>query len=197
MSLLLLFSFLCFRPQCLYLSLCLCLSLVFSLAPSLHLPPHLSFQTPASLFSLGFFSHYLGDSLFPEPSLSLPDSLSISAPSLPGSVSISPGVSFPFLQKPPQLAWPWPTGSLVAARPLLVSTKLLWQVSWSTCPRSLHPGVCLLPSPLESLLRPESRPVAWRKDASPAAGPWEPQRKQSCLSPRVGASSPITISSPT
>lgn len=98
MSLLLLFSFLCFRPQCLYLSLSLPFSSFLSGSFSPSSSPSLSFRCPASLFSLslGFFSHYLGDSLFPEPSLSLPDSLSISAPSLPGSVSISPGCVLPF-----------------------------------------------------------------------------------------------------
>lgn len=132
MSLLLLFSFLHFHPQCLSLSsVCLCPSLVISLTPPLHLAPHTSLSRSLPLYFLpphfsisGFSSHILVT--LPSPSLCLllplPPLLSL-PPAALLCLHLSPVCpSFSF-RSLPELAQSTPMGA-VAARPLLVPTKL-------------------------------------------------------------------------
>lgn len=133
---------LCFSPVLFFISflsvstsLCVCPSLVFSLALSLHLPSHLSPHCVLSPCALPLFSSLcLCASLSISLRLSvhsrlLSPSSAVSQCLFPqsSSVSTSPGCSLPFLRSLSKLAQPWPTGSSVAARPLLVPEKFRCQ----------------------------------------------------------------------
>ena len=128
-------SFLHFLPQCPHFSpcLCACLSLVFRLALSLHLPPHFSLHCVLLLclhvpcldflvcVSVPLLSH-LCDLPCPEPSPSLLCCHCLPAPAFL-SLHLSWVCPSPSFRSFPKLAQPWPASSLVAARPLLVLAK--------------------------------------------------------------------------
>lgn len=191
------------RPSSLLLPLFLSLpSLVFFLALSFCLHPHLSPTVSCPSVSMSLAPHFLrSPSLcFSSHISATPHSPSLVSPSSAVSVSfphclpLSPsllGVSLPCLQSLPKLAQPLPTGSLVAARPLLVPTKFrCWSLGQNALSWFLHPGVCLLLSSVQSLLRPEARPRVLRKDTGSAAGCW------ALPLPEGGSSPIITLGSP-
>lgn len=122
--------------QCLYLSLCLCLSFSSFLSCSIFLPS-LSPMCPGSmsLASISFsvclcFSAHISETLRSFPSLLSPSSAGsprLFPQGLPLSPSPrgAPSLSFRSLSK---LAQPWPAGSSVAARPLLVPEFRCWSL---------------------------------------------------------------------
>lgn len=165
------------------LSVCLCPSLVFSLTPPLHLAPHTSLSRSLPLyflpphFSISRFSSHILVTLPSQASVSFRHSLRFS-PSHPQPSSV-----FIF----PRYVLPFPSGATQSW--LSPHPRERWPHALCWCPRSCHVShsihlplgpdnqvSALLPSPLESLLRPESRPVVLRKDAGSTAGHWEPRK---------------------